>query len=60
MRVIIKYISSKDVDHGPGQWIFNNTLLKDDVFVTKIKDIIASFAQKKNDFYIARRFCGNI
>ena len=48
---IVKTSLAKDVEHGPGQWIFNNTLLKDDVFVTEIKDIIESFAQNKNDFY---------
>ena len=48
---IVKKTLAKDVDHGPGEWISNNTLLKDDVFVTEIKDIIESFAQNKNDFH---------
>ena len=35
---------AQEVDSGPGIWIFNNTLLEDEDFVKKVKDIISEYA----------------
>lgn len=34
-----------DIDRGPGMWIFNNTLLRDEYFCTRIYNIIHEYIQ---------------
>ena len=41
---------AKEVEHGPGIWIFNNTLLSDESFTLEIQDIIRTYLTNKNDF----------
>ena len=41
---------AKEVEHGPGTWIFNNTLLSDESFTLEIQDIIRIYVTNKNDF----------
>ena len=41
---------AKSIENGPGQWIFNNTLLEDDKFIQEIKEIIGSFQNNKEDY----------
>ena len=41
---------AKSIENGPGQWIFNNTLLEDDKFIQEIKEIIGSFQNNKDDY----------
>ena len=47
---IVSLSLAKSVDVGPGQWIFNNTLLQDPDFVTEIHGIIDTFSENKQDF----------
>ena len=35
---------------GPGQYIFNNSLLNDDIFVAEIRNIILEFRSEKENF----------
>ena len=41
---------AQEIDTGPGQWIFNNTLLEDKVFVDGVKEIISQYKLNINDF----------
>ena len=43
---IVRLVLGGNVEMGPGTWIFNNTLLNDDVFVTEIRSIIQSYMQE--------------
>ena len=47
---IVSLSLAKSVDVGPGQWIFNNTLLQDSDFVTEIHGVIDTFSDNKEDF----------
>ena len=47
---IVNLSLAKNVDIGPGQWIFNNTLLSEENFVLEIKATIQSFSENKDDF----------
>ena len=40
---VVRSVLGKNVEIGPGTWIFNNTLLKDDNFTAEIRDIIQSY-----------------
>ena len=51
---ITKLNFAQDIDTGPGQWIFNNTLLGDQNFVEGIKDIISDYNLHKNTFLDAK------
>ena len=48
-RIVILKLA-KSVDIGPGQWIFNNTLLQDEIFVNQIHEAINSFKENKHNF----------
>ena len=48
-RIVILKLA-KNVDIGPGQWIFNNTLLTDEIFVNQIQEVINSFNENKHNF----------
>ena len=41
---------AKEVEHGPGTWIFNNMLLSEESFTSEIQDIIRTYVTNKNDF----------
>ena len=41
---------ARKVDIGPGNWIFNNSLLADENFVKEIKEVIKSYEDNSNDF----------
>ena len=41
---------AKEVEHGPGTWIFNNMLLSEERFTSEIQDIIRTYVTNKNDF----------
>ena len=41
---------SKDVYRGPGQWIFNNSVLKEKEFTDEIKQIIKEFKKDRQRF----------
>lgn len=40
---LVRLVLGKNVEMGPGTWVFNNTLLKDEVFVEEIRDLIHSY-----------------
>ena len=40
----------KEIENGPGQWIFNNTLLQEKDFISDVGSIIKSFSENKEDF----------
>ena len=42
---IVRLTLGKNVKFGPGTWIFNNTLLKDTIFVEEIRQIIHSYTR---------------
>ena len=46
---IVNLSLAKNVESGPGQWIFNNTLLEEN-FVSEIRAITQSFSDNKDDF----------
>ena len=48
---ILIHIKSKEPKHkrGPGFWKFNQSLLKDKIYVTKLRAEIPNFQQKYND-----------
>lgn len=54
---ILKTRVGNNVERGPGSWVFNNTLLRDDVFVTKLRteltysDSIRHTYDSKRDFW---------
>ena len=47
---IVNVSLGRNIEKGPGQWIFNNTLLKDDKFSDEIRAIIKDFVENKDDF----------
>ena len=47
---IVNLYLAKKVERGPGQWIFNNTLLLEEHFVSEVRAIAQSFNENKNDF----------
>lgn len=48
---IVRLKLAKNIETGPGQWIFNNTLLKNEIFANEVKKIIKSFNDNKDDFH---------
>ena len=51
---IVKLNLAQNIDTGPGQWVFNNMHLQDEVFVKEIKEIIADYYTNKEDFSDAK------
>ena len=57
---IVKVKIAKSVDKGPGMWIFNDTLLKDDAYYRSIKTIIQESSSDIESFPGDLKFCWDI
>ena len=47
---IVRLRMARNVEKGPGQWIFNNSILKEKEFTDEIKIIINEFVDNANKF----------
>ena len=53
---LIRLRIGNSVERGPGSWIFNNTLLKDDIFIAKMKNEIREATNIKHTYTSKRAF----